>query len=595
MKKNSFFSNMPIKIKLICYYTFVVMISIVIFSAVVLIHSGSVVKQLAQKNVEEILNSAERQMVSLVNDINVSILSFQINETALKILSDDSMQNSVEDVNTLETELLSVDPFQTKINALELYSLKRTDFPNLNSYQRVFSSEQMKNDPLFNEMISSGYSTNWYIIENYNESLSYIIASKLICDVHTQEPLALLNAKIKMTTFTNIVDSLTLMDTGKVFLCSQTHLTNHSDSQLGQGLANNKILFNDMLLKEGKQFAYITIDGHKYYVSSHPVPETQLYIVGAVKISEFNAAQNSIMLAIFITTLVLIIFSLFFISFISSYITKPLLFMTQKMSDYQYNNGAQLPAETTDEIGMLFHSFNTMQDKITTLIEEIQKEIKIRRIAELKALQAQITPHFLYNTLNSICALAHKYKAADIEEMIMALSKFFQTSLNNGNEMITLRLEVEQALSYIYIQKIRYGDKFDVNIDLPKELEHYMICKLTLQPLVENCINHAFYGVTYPCRIDIVFKKVEDNIIITVADNGIGELAADPQELNEYINKKFDENEPIDKYSILNVNQRIRLYFGSDCGLHYESGAEGGFVVTIKIKAIKSDTDCLDS
>lgn len=118
-----------------------------------------------------------------------------------------------------------------------------------------------------------------------------------------------------------------------------------------------------------------------------------------------------------------------------------------------------------------------------------------------------------------------------------------------------------------------------------------MICKLTLQPLIENSINHAFEGIDYPGLIEIDFEKIAtdtgDDIVITVSDNGLGELQIDPEILNDYINKEIDITESISKYGVHNVNQRIHLYFGNEYGLHYETGRLGGFTVTIKIKAIK--------
>lgn len=591
MKIKNTFNNMSIKLKLIFYYTFVVLIAVIIFSSVVLVQSGNVVASLAQRNTEESINNARGHIQSLIDSINVSLLSFQVKENVQDILSSSPTGNPIEEVNVLEKELLSIDPFQTNISSLKLYSLTRDDFPELNNYQSVFSAKQMQNDKLFNKMLEAGSATDWYVSDSLNESNSYIIASKVITDVHSKAPLALLQAKIKISKFTDIADNITLAETGKIFMCTRTHLVNSSNSIIGQELTNNPKLFNDMLKKDNKQYDYIYLGGHKYYICTTPIPDTQLYLVGAVKISEFNSAQKSLSLAIVITAMFLLIFSILFIMYVSSLITKPLSVLTKKMSGVNYSTDTTITAQSSDEIGILFNTFNAMQSKIADLIESVQRETKIRRIAELKALQAQITPHFLYNTLNSICALSQKHKAYDIEEMTIALSKFFMNSLNNGGEMLTLKKEVEHVLSYIYIQKIRYKDKFDVNINLPFELENYSICKLTLQPLVENCINHAFYGINYKGEINIDFKKESENIIITVADNGLGELICDPDQLNEYINQKIDMNEPIEKYGVHNVNQRIHLYFGDEYGLNYASQEEGGFVVTIKIAAINHRED----
>ena len=173
--------------------------------------------------------------------------------------------------------------------------------------------------------------------------------------------------------------------------------------------------------------------------------------------------------------------------------------------------------------------------------------------------------------------------------MTIALSRFFMKSLNNGVELLSIQDELEQLMSYVYLQKIRYGEKFDVEINIPDELKRYSICKLTLQPLVENCIYHAFTRIDYKGIITISAKKDGDRIYITVSDNGIGDITVNFKAINEYVNKSFDFNEPMEKYGIHNVAQRIKLYFGSDCGLHYSPNPNGGLNVCISIKAVHCD------
>ncbi|MBE5039163.1 sensor histidine kinase [Ructibacterium gallinarum] len=589
--RKKLFAKSSIKFKLICYHSFIVLSSLCIFVAIIVFRSNAVVKNLVQKNVDGVILNTQSNISTLISSINECMLTFQVNSEVQQLLSSDVSEKPIQDVATLEKELLSLDPFHTKIDSFELYSFKHDNYPRYNIKQSVFYSGSMQNDVLFSQMVNSGYETQWFIQDSITDGNSFIVASKLICGINAHEPVALLKAKVNLTTLTDIVDRLSLAETGKIFLCTQSHIANASESQLGQALKNNHVLFQDMLPSQTKQHTYIDIDNEKYYLCSYPIPETELYLVGAVKLSEFNSASDSLSSAIFYTGILVILFSMLFIAYISSMVTKPIMNMAKNMRHYDYYNNASLPANSHDEIGVLINSFNAMQNKITDLIQGIKRESKIRQIAELKALQAQITPHFLYNTLNSICALSHKYNAKDIEEMTMALSKFFVNSLNNGGEMLTLAREVEHAMSYVYIQKIRYGDKFNVEINLPENLKDYLICKLTLQPLIENCINHAFDCIDYTGEIKIDFRKEpnekgSDDIVITVADNGLGEMVMDPNLLNDYINKEIDITEPIQKYGVHNVNQRIHLYFGKEYGLHYETGPSGGFTVTIRIKAI---------
>lgn len=582
--------NSSIKIKLIFYHSFIVLLSLCVFALLIVFQSSIVVKKLAQKNVEGVILNTQSNISTLMNNINECMLSFQINNNAQQILSTGQSTSIADDIHALERELLSVDPFHSKISAFELYSFKHADFPGYNPHQSVFSGADLQSDVLFSQMVNSGYKTQWFIQDSITDNNSFIVASKLICGINMHEPIALLKAKISLKTFTSLVDRISLAETGKIFLCTKTHIVNASGSQIGQILANNKTLFQDMLPTGKKDFSYINIDNEKYYLCTYPIPETDLYLIGIVKLSEFNSASNSIASAILIVGSLVIILSLFFIAYVSSSVTKPIINIAKDMQRFNYTDDSSVSVNTGNEINILQSSFLAMKNKISELIAGIKKESKIRKIAELKALQAQITPHFLYNTLNSICALSHKYDAKDIEDMTMALSNFFVNSLNNGGEMLTLEREVEQAMSYVYIQKIRYGDMFTVNLNLPDRLKNYLICKLTLQPLIENCINHAFDRIDYTGKIDIDFREEGGDIIISVSDNGLGELVIDPEILNGYIAMEPDITEPIQKYGVHNVNQRIHLYFGKEYGLHYTTNENGGFTVTVRIKKLTERT-----
>lgn len=588
MKPMKIFNNLSVKLKLTVSCVSVVILSVLVFAAVIFARSSMVVTRLAERNVEQVMLSATQHIQTLIDDINSSLLSFQTKDTVQTILSDSHRGNPIDEVTMLENSLREIDVFQSKILKSELYVLNRDDYPQLNSSQFVFSERQLRNDSWFNTMRHAGNTTKWIIRDAENSNYALIVASKLIHDVNTQKPVAILKANIDMRNFTDYLNAITLADTGKMFLCSANHVVNSSNSALGRKLVNNTVIFNDMLKSRGIETRTITLDRENWLIKSYPLGSTGMFLVGTVKINEFSAAQSGITAAILITAVLLSILSLALILFISSLITRPLSVLTGRMNNYNVEHNNTLHSDSKDEIGVLFESFNSMNDTIHALIENVNREMEIRKMAELKALQAQITPHFLYNTLNSISALSKSYGAKDIEKMTVALSRFFMNSLNNGAELITIGNELDQVMSYVYLQKIRYGDRFDVRIIADNDVKQYLICKLTLQPLVENCIYHAFRDIDYTGHV--IIKAVHDGgkIIITVTDNGIGNYMLDFRQMNEYVNKSFDLNEPIEKYGIHNISQRIKLYFGEDCGLCYYPNADEGITVRITLTAVKA-------
>lgn len=585
MKKKLFnYRFSSIKTKMIIAYATIVTLTILIFALAIFWYSEKVVVRLARQNVEQTILASHQALNSRIDNINACMLSFQVKEEVQEILCNGSPDSTLKEIDTLEQALMEVDMFQSNISKLELYVLGRDDYPPPSSGGSVFSAGEMKNDIWFNNALKHGSSSEWTVRNNLDETKSLIVVSKLITDVTTNEPVAVLKANISIRNFTNIINNVSLAETGKLFMCSSTALVGNVTSELGTHLANNSTLFNDMLKSSKNETRQVILGGESCLLSTYSLKGTGLFLVGAVKIKEFRSTQNAIAVAIGITAFILLLLSLIFIRFVSVMITKPISSLTSTMSHYAPGSVTPMQSGSKDEIGILFSTFNNMQTTIKELFENVEKESSIRKRAELKALQAQITPHFLYNTLNSICVLAKKYQAKDIQQMIIALSKFFMISLSNGAEMITIEQEMEQVNSYMYIQKIRYEDRFKLYTDIPEEIKHNIICKLTLQPLVENCINHAFSDMEGTGIIEIAARREDDDIIITVSDNGTKPV--DINELNHYVNKKFEPDEPIEKYGIHNINQRIHLYFGESSGLYYEENKPNGLTAVIRIKSL---------
>ena len=581
--KEKFFS---IKLKLIFAYASIIVITLSIFSAVAIWRSDIVVVRLAQQNVEQAILASHQALNSKIDSINALMLSFQVKKEVQDILCSDRHGSALEEIDILEQALLETDIFQTNISNLELYVLNRPDYPPLSAGGSVFSSEQMKNDVWFNNVLKQGNSTGWTVRNNINEGNSFIVVSKLLIDFTTNEPVAVLKANVNIRNFTKIIYDVTLGETGRLFISSENHLVDYDTSEIGQHLANSKVLFSDMLRSSQSETRTTSIDGESFLISTHPIKDTGLSLVGAVRIREFLSTRNAIITAIFIAAIMLLLLSLIFIMVVSMMITKPLSVLTQAMRCYEPGRITPVKTDANDEIGVMFSVFNNMQITIKELIDNIEHETLLHQQAELKALQAQITPHFLYNTLNSVCMLAKKYNASDIQQMIMALSKFFMISLSNGAEIITLEQEVEQTQSYMYIQKIRYADRFTLITDIPEDLLQTSICKLTLQPLVENCINHAFADLDEQGIIELAARRENGDIIITVSDNGPDGIV-DINELNIQVNKKFDPDEPVEKYGIHNINQRIHLYFGNEYGLSYKKNIPHGLTAEVRIKELK--------
>ena len=259
--------------------------------------------------------------------------------------------------------------------------------------------------------------------------------------------------------------------------------------------------------------------------------------------------------------------------------------MTGKVAEGDFT--ARTEVVNTDEIGVLSNSFNEMTAEIGTLVEDIKQQQRNLHITEIKLMQAQINPHFLYNTLDTIVWLAEQEKRDDVIKMVTALSNFFRTTLSKGRDFITVGEEESHVRSYLEIQQFRYQDILDYSIKIDEEIKEYVLPKLTLQPLVENALYHGIKNKRGKGMIEIVGNKCGEEIIFEVCDNGKGMAPEKLAELGRNIQKKKDEN-LTDSFGLTNVNQRICYYYGERYGLQFESKENVGTKATVTIKAEKN-------
>jgi len=247
---------------------------------------------------------------------------------------------------------------------------------------------------------------------------------------------------------------------------------------------------------------------------------------------------------------------------------------------------ALMTSDNVDEITELGMSFNIMIGKIKELLDSKIKEQENLKKAELRALQAQINPHFLYNTLDTIIWMAESKKTDQVVEIVTALSSFFRISLSKGMDWITIGEEVERIKSYLTIQKMRYHDILDFKIDVDKDVVDNTILKLILQPLVENALYHGIKNKREGGTVSVrARRKGEDKVLLEVEDDGIGFTPQKLAQLRAELEDDSGEFKVESGYGIGNVNNRIRLYYGRQYGLSIKSEYNTGTCVTLVIPA----------
>jgi two-component system sensor histidine kinase YesM len=246
---------------------------------------------------------------------------------------------------------------------------------------------------------------------------------------------------------------------------------------------------------------------------------------------------------------------------------------------------ALVSTDNADEITALGLSFNLMVGKIKELLDAKLEEHEKLKKAELRALQAQINPHFLYNTLDTIIWMAEARRMDQVVELVRVLSRFFRISLSKGKDWITVREEIEHIESYLAIQKIRYRDILDYQIDIPEALRDSHVLKLTLQPLVENALYHGIKNKRKGGSIVVRGRQLPGGLLqIQVEDNGIGMAQERLAQVRAQLDLSADDGVVAEGgYGISNVHQRIMLYYGPEYGLRIESEYLRGTRVSLVI------------
>ena len=307
--------------------------------------------------------------------------------------------------------------------------------------------------------------------------------------------------------------------------------------------------------------------------------------------SQIYSVLYNFIIIVIITILLLSILYIFIVYVIVKQVTYPLYRLQAEMNkvkDLNYEVNRSKLKKGSKEIIQLDATFNEMMRRIRYLADKLLQEQENQRKSELKALQNQINPHFLYNTLDSIIYMIDKGENQKAEEMIVALSKFFRISISRGKAIIPLKDEVEHVRNYLLIQKIRFGDQFTYSINVDPSLYQYSCIKLILQPLVENAIEHGLNDNESGGQIEIIGTQNESYIILKIKDNGYG-ISEDKL---EQIYKSFHDDSIHQGVGLKNVYQRIKIYYGEEADIKIDSLFDEGTIISIYIpkkKAVKNE------
>ncbi|KAB8126370.1 sensor histidine kinase [Gracilibacillus oryzae] len=404
------------------------------------------------------------------------------------------------------------------------------------------------------------------------------IKKSIVWDI-TDTVIGFLKITIDASAITSVLDDVQLTESSSFFITS-----NNRDIFFQQKQDNGTSITNlDWDNISANEHGYYT-DNAMFYVYE-TAEMTEWKVIGLAPVHEIMKDSNEIRTLIFLTVISSIIFVIGLYMFISNKLILPIRILKNKMTQAAEGNlNAKVYPVGEDEIATLGYSFNQMISKIKSLLNQSIEEEKKLKAAEFRTMQAQINPHFLYNTLDTIVWLAEAKQHESVIELTKALSQYSRISLNKGKDWITIADEMSHIDSYLYIQQTRYEDILDVQVDVDRNLYQYHILKLLLQPVVENAIYHGIKnkrGKGY-LRINGTLAA-DDQIRLEVIDNGIGMNEARLRKLNEHLISGEVVPNSKNGFGLINVQQRIQLYYGKEYGLKINSWNGSGTRVVITI------------
>ena len=537
------------------------------------------------------------QLISQVNDYIDSYVTNMENISHMVFYNSDLREYLADDISKDKTRELSL---EKKINNLMSSILSsRNDINSIvvfgNNGNVISEKVETKINKNINIRDQSWYRnalnangeaviSSSHVQNLFQDEYRWVVSlSRSIKSYDNEQSIGVMLVDLNFNVISSMCSKIKLGKRGYIFIVdSQGNMVYHPQQQLVYSKLKNEDISRVLETSNGSFIA--NENGEKRIYTVKTSMNTGWKTVGVTYVNELVGNKKQMQLYYLSGGTVCLLIAIILAIFMSRRISKPVKILESSMNEAEKGNfDIKVNIESDDEIGELSKAFNIMIAKIKELMLQNLKEQELKRKSELKALQAQINPHFLYNTLDSIIWMAEGKKCDEVVMMTSSLAKLFRLSISKGEEIITIRNEIEHIKSYLTIQKMRYRDKLDFEIDVDENILKYRTLKILLQPLVENAIYHGIKNKEGTGVIRITGGVVGDCILLQVIDNGVGMSSEEV----ENILKSAARSESGSGVGVKNVNERIKIYFGENYGLEFISRPDEGTTANIRLPILE--------
>lgn len=454
----------------------------------------------------------------------------------------------------------------------------------------AFEPSRIKLSSWYQEMVRNNEhlrvlgKVNDSLFSNVHSGEQSLAIATLVYNQYTEDnEVALVFITFKDTAFEKVFFGLQLSQVGRLDILSESGDIVYSKDDQVEPIKKSMHLFTNnygwQIYRSNKDQLLMT-----YYT----VPSTRWKVINTTSLNELTQNINQV-ISVVVTafSFTLLVFMIVFFTSIYRTLLRPIHKLIHHMSSLEENNfKGRLQLSGYDEVAKLYKKFNKMVEHIKLLILRIDREKEEKLQLELQALQYQVNPHFLLNTLNSISMMADFYGAQHIKKMTASLSTLLVNTLSKGGMYTSIEEEFNTLSSYADIMKLRYGDRFEVILAIEPSAQELYILRFLLQPLVENSILHGMGDIYKKLNIHVNAKRNGPYLELSVNDDGVGMTKSQIETLLKHHNEK---NSGFNHIGIHNVNKRIKLNFGEEYGLEIYSDEESGTLMKLILPALTRD------
>lgn len=575
----AFVCHLKIKQKLLLSYIFLTAIIVILAGMVTYWRIASIVRK-----------SLEESTARTINQININISNSlgRIEDISYMIAMDSEIQSilntialkkdnlqSFETLSRIETTMRNYIGPQIGIHSAYIVNFKGGIY-EVKMQGDVPASIDF--DPVIKEQIDRNQGNVLWLINKSNSSL--ITLARTINHINSIRKLGVLYINVKEEKIREIYQNAIYGKNGRILILDQNgYIISSNDAALrGKYWIMSR---SKKGLESGNQFFQGNFGGMDAFIGFNKLDSANWKMVSVISRQEVMKDIFSIRKWLWIICVIALIIAIGLASKISSTISNPIFRLMEQMKKVKEGDlTAKVDIYSEDEVGQLSRNFNSMIQEINSLVNRVYEEQNLKNHAEFKALQAQINPHFLYNTLDSINWLATIHEVEDICRITEALGDLLRSSIRRGNELVPFTEELRYLDNYLLIQKIRYADRLEIITNCNTGNLNIKVPRLILQPLVENAIIHGLEKKIEKGTLLINTAVKEDKFLIEIIDDGVGMTDDVVQTITSGTGKSTGRNT---RMGIQNVDKRIKMYFGQEYGLHICSRLNKGTCVTVTL------------